>query len=250
MIGIIITEENKEQNQLPNAVGSIMVQQDYPNIWWGVQRCVGGYKSLIDLHYNDGWRSVTTPTINDTQKLGELYLDEINDVFTYYILDKSDSEIQGEILTESEFTKENRLKEISDSLLLEIIYNETDTQTILDNTDLYPMFEEGISVLNEADSVDGIPYRCKDFNDENELVLWEAVLSHTTALEWPPKDVPALFKRVTLDGEIPVWVQPLGSFDSYQTGDKVHFPSDTDPIYESVVDNNVWQPLVYGWQLV
>ena len=63
--------------------------------------------------------------------------------------------------------------------------------------------------------------------------------------------MPALFKRVALEGEIPVFVQPLGAFDAYQTGDLVHFPLISDPVYESNIDNNVWSPLAHaqGWTL-
>ena len=62
--------------------------------------------------------------------------------------------------------------------------------------------------------------------------------------------VPALFTPVALPGEIPVWAQPSGAQDAYQTGDKVWYPDKQGSIYISIVDNNVWQPGVYGWDLV
>jgi hypothetical protein len=31
-------------------------------------------------------------------------------------------------------------------------------------------------------------------------------------------------------------------------GDKVHYPTADDPVYVSTVDNNVWEPGVYGWE--
>lgn len=51
-------------------------------------------------------------------------------------------------------------------------------------------------------------------------------------------------------GEIPVWKQPTGAQDAYMIGDKVHFPDADGPVYISTVDNNVWQPGVYGWDEV
>ena len=45
------------------------------------------------------------------------------------------------------------------------------------------------------------------------------------------------------------WVQPTGAHDAYNKGDKVTF---TDgKVYVSVIDGNVWSPLVYpaGWQI-
>jgi hypothetical protein len=35
-------------------------------------------------------------------------------------------------------------------------------------------------------------------------------------------------------------------------GDKVHYPTIEDSVYESTIDNNVWSPVSYpqGWKLV
>lgn len=52
--------------------------------------------------------------------------------------------------------------------------------------------------------------------------------------------------------EIPVWVQPTGAHDAYQIGDKVHYPGTNDPVYESLINGNVWSPDTYpaGWKQV
>ena len=36
------------------------------------------------------------------------------------------------------------------------------------------------------------------------------------------------------------------------TGDKVHYPDADGPVYESIIDNNIWSPEAYpqGWQQV
>lgn len=258
MKAIKITQDIKDKNAKyslnfvnNNAVGTI-VKRGFPSKFHVTEPVSGGYANRTDLHEADGWQDVIIPSYNSsTQKLGSTVI-EVEGVFTYEVIDKTEQEIQNQLLSASEATKEQRIKEISDALILEETYNETDIETILDNLDLYPTFEVGIEVKNEADSPSGIPYRCKDFNNENELVLWECIQSHTTQADWKPKDVPALFKRVALDGEIPVFVQPTGSHDAYQTGDKVHFPTINDPVYESLIDGNVWSPLTYpaGWQIV
>ena len=80
------------------------------------------------------------------------------------------------------------------------------------------------------------PYRC--------------VQAHTSQADWTPPAVPALWVKIAKPGEIPVWTQPAGAHDAYQKGDKVHYPTASDPIYESDADNNVWAPDVYGWHLV
>lgn len=67
-----------------------------------------------------------------------------------------------------------------------------------------------------------------------------------------PSATPALWVRTAKEGEIPVWVQPTGAHDAYNKGDRVHYPSATDPVYESLIDANVYSPEAYpqGWQLV
>lgn len=48
---------------------------------------------------------------------------------------------------------------------------------------------------------------------------------------------------------VPAFIQPTGSHDAYQTGDRVIY---NGQIYESTIDNNVWSPDTYpqGWKLV
>ena len=80
--------------------------------------------------------------------------------------------------------------------------------------------------------------------------LYRCVQGHTSQSGWEPPAVPALWTEVAKPGEIPVWKQPTGAQDAYMTGDKVHYPTADDPVYRSIVDNNVWEPGVYGWELV
>lgn len=79
--------------------------------------------------------------------------------------------------------------------------------------------------------------------------LYRCVQSHTSQADWTPDATPALWTEVAKPGEIPVWKQPTGAQDAYQKGDKVHYPGKDDPVYVSTVDNNVWEPRVYGWEL-
>lgn len=91
-------------------------------------------------------------------------------------------------------------------------------------------YERGIRVRYEDDL-----YRCEQ--------------SHTSQADWTPDAVKALWTVVAEPGEIPVWVQPTGVQDSYMMYDKVYYPNKGDTIYISDVDNNVWQPGVYGWSV-
>ena len=80
--------------------------------------------------------------------------------------------------------------------------------------------------------------------------LYKVIQNHTTQEGWEPNLTPALFTEVPMPGTIPVWTQPTGAQDTYMQGDRVHYPTISDPIYESIVDNNSWAPNVYGWTLV
>lgn len=82
---------------------------------------------------------------------------------------------------------------------------------------------------------------------------YECIQSHTSQEGWEPHATPALWKRHEEGGDgIPVFVQPTGAQDAYKTGDKVHYPTIEDPVYESTMDNNVYSPEAYpqGWRLV
>lgn len=79
--------------------------------------------------------------------------------------------------------------------------------------------------------------------------LYRCEQAHTSQSDWIPPDTPALWTEVAKPGEIPVWKQPTGAQDAYMTGDKVRYPDEDGAIYISIVDNNVWQPGVYGWEL-
>ena len=80
---------------------------------------------------------------------------------------------------------------------------------------------------------------------------YECLQAHQTQVGWEPTNASALWKEVQGE-EIPVWVQPTGAHDAYNIGDKVHFPTITDPVYESLINANVWSPVAYpaGWRLV
>lgn len=80
--------------------------------------------------------------------------------------------------------------------------------------------------------------------------LYRCEQSHTSQADWTPDQTPALWTEVAKPGEIPVWKQPTGAQDAYMTGDKVHYPTKDDPVYESTMDYNTYAPNVYGWRIV
>ena len=76
-----------------------------------------------------------------------------------------------------------------------------------------------------------------------EGTLYKCVQGHTSQADWTPPVTPALWTAVSID-EYPAWVQPTGAHDAYSKGDKVTHNSKH---WTSDVDNNTWEPGVYGW---
>lgn len=76
--------------------------------------------------------------------------------------------------------------------------------------------------------------------------LYKVVQQHTAQEDWTPDATPALYTEVSIV-EWPEWVQPTGSQDAYNTGDKVTFEG---VHYVCLIDGNVWSPSTYpqGWE--
>lgn len=81
-----------------------------------------------------------------------------------------------------------------------------------------------------------------------EGLLYKCLQAHTSQETWNPADAPSLWAKVLNPdpGEIPEWEQPE-STNPYMMGDKVRH---NEKIWISVIDNNVWEPGVYGWDEV
>ena len=75
--------------------------------------------------------------------------------------------------------------------------------------------------------------------------LWRCVQAHTSQTVWEPENAPSLWTKVLIPDEtvIPEWEQP-DSTNAYSKGDKVTHNGKT---WISDVENNVWEPGVYGW---
>lgn len=80
--------------------------------------------------------------------------------------------------------------------------------------------------------------------------IYKVLQDHTSQGEWTPDAAPSLFAKVLIPDPdvIPEWEQP-DSTNGYSTGDKV---THNGTIWESLVDNNVWEPGAEGteslWQ--
>ena len=90
--------------------------------------------------------------------------------------------------------------------------------------------------LNATRTYNGKAYRC--------------IQAHQSQETWSPELTLGVLWVEAQTATIPVWKQPTGGQNAYKKGDKVHFPTLSDPVYESLIDANVWSPTVYpaGWR--
>ena len=118
-----------------------------------------------------------------------------------------------------------------------------------------PYIEKAAVSLNDADALQvptifpkwsaDVTYSV-DERVEHGDTLYRCVQAHTSQSDWAPNVTQALWTIVSLE-EYPEWVQPLGSHDAYAMGDKV---SHNDKHWQSTANNNVWEPGIYGWDIV
>lgn len=69
--------------------------------------------------------------------------------------------------------------------------------------------------------------------------IWENL---TSANVWTPGE--SGWRQYAPPGSIAAWVQPTGSHDVYNLGDKVTYQGKT---WQSSIAANVWAPGVFGW---
>ena len=114
--------------------------------------------------------------------------------------------------------------------LIEALSASLSDETALTGVELFPPWSVGKSYAT-GDRV------------QHEGTLYKCVQGHTSQADWTPPATPALWTAVSID-EYPAWVQPTGAHDAYSKGDKV---THSGKHWASDVDNNTWEPGVYGW---
>lgn len=100
----------------------------------------------------------------------------------------------------------------------------------------------------------GKAYAVGDFltygeNGVGDPQLYKVAQAHTSQTEWTPEATPALYTAIGLDDSgYPVWAQPTGAHDAYNTGDIVNY---NGTLYRSLIDGNVYSPDAYpaGWSV-
>lgn len=86
-------------------------------------------------------------------------------------------------------------------------------------------------------------------NDVGDPQLYKVVQAHTSQENWlPGQGTESLYDAFGLTSAgYPVWAQPSGAHDAYNTGDIVDY---NGTLYKSLIDGNVWAPDAYpqGWE--
>ena len=118
----------------------------------------------------------------------------------------------------------------------------TETQA-LEVASVYPAWEAG----RAYETGDILQYGVNSVGDPQ---LYKVVQAHTSQEDWTPDATPALYDAFGLDDSgYPLWTQPSGAHDAYNTGDIVDY---NGTLYQSLIDGNTWSPEAYpqGWQVV
>lgn len=118
---------------------------------------------------------------------------------------------------------------------------ETQLDLMLEIPSVYPAYAVGKAYKTK----DVFSYGISAVGDPQ---LYQVLQDHTSAAEWTPDTAVSLYKAIGVtETGYPVWVQPLGATDAYNTGDIVSY---NDALYISTIDGNVWSPEAYpaGWK--
>lgn len=109
---------------------------------------------------------------------------------------------------------------------------EVDDTTALRMTEFYPKW------ATDTDYAAG-------FKVQRGGKLYKCLQAHTSQADWTPDAAPSLWAKVLIPDEtvIPAW-ELSDSTNPYSKGDKVTHNGKT---WTSTVDNNVWEPGVFGW---
>ena len=113
--------------------------------------------------------------------------------------------------------------------------------------------EQALEVATVYDAwVAGKAYKIGDrftfgVNAVGDPQLYKVNQDHVSQGDWKPDITGALYTPIGLDDTgHPVWAQPTGAHDAYNTGDIVNY---NGVLYESLIDGNVYAPDAYpdGW---
>ena len=169
-------------------------------------------------------------------------------------------ENQSQIISEQNQTINDREAEIENQSQIIDEQNETISSQETEIANQSQLIDEITNIMSDEEAAT-VPHAYKEWQPDTYYIagdrrrydgkLYRCNQPHTSQSGQTPDIVPALWTEIALPGETPVWRQPTGAQDAYDKGDKVHYPTINDQIFESTYDGkNVWAPDVYGWSVV
>ena len=135
-------------------------------------------------------------------------------------------------------SRADRARELRKALMF-LAQTLSDDAQVAQIPELYPRWQP--QRLYQAGEM--VSYGAEDGNTQ----VYRCLQGHLSQANWIPETEPALWKRIGTEGGLDLWSQPLGAADAYRRGDKV---SHNGVAYISIADNNVWEPGVYGWEVI
>lgn len=125
---------------------------------------------------------------------------------------------------------------------LQMFAAELPEEQALEVATVYPRYQAGVAYPKGQ-------YISCGTDQNGDPCLYRVEQAHTSQEDWPPESTKSLYTRIGLTASgWPVWSQPTGAQDAYNTGDIVSYEG---TLYESIIDGNVWSPDTYpqGWQI-
>jgi len=220
----------------------IKVYSKLPKTW---KNHLNFEKASVELQQQEGFFDVVQPAVDtELQHLGEIYWDEVNQVFTYPVINKTQKELQAEIDARIEALDNQFDKQAAKRLLRKVV-----EPILADEANLTEQDIEDAKMLYKQWCGTGIAYKAGDKVVYNEI-LYKVIQAHTSQTDWAPDISTSLFTPYKVPGIITVWEQPTAE-NPYMIGDKVYYPTINNSVYISVIDNNVWSPSEYrkGWEI-
>lgn len=125
---------------------------------------------------------------------------------------------------------------------LQLFANTLSEEQAMEVAAVFPTWQAGVSYQVG----DVIAYGTNQVGDPQ---LYKVVQPHTSQEDWTPDATASLYDAFGLDDSgYPVWSQPTGAHDAYNTGDIVNY---NGTLYISLIDGNTWAPDTYpaGWEV-
>lgn len=126
---------------------------------------------------------------------------------------------------------------------LQFYANTLDETTAMEIATVYPTWEVGVTYVVGT-------YLTYGTNGVGDPQLYKVAQAHTSQADWTPDTTLALYTPIGLDDDgYPLWSQPTGAHDAYNTGNIVDY---NGTLYISLIDGNVHSPEAYpaGWEAV